>query len=130
MSSVQGSRNSRSVYLPVIRQAMPAMLKVFDVADPSLIVGRRDVTTVPTQALFLMNNPIVKRQAAAVAARIEQQVKQTGEDRVERLWLTVLNRSIIPDERRAVDEFLLEGDDAWVELCHALLASNEFLMRL
>ena len=38
---------------------VPDILQVFDAADPSLIVGKRDVTTVPTQALFLMNNPFV-----------------------------------------------------------------------
>ena len=46
------------------------MLQVFDMADPSLIVGKRDVTTVPTQALFLMNNPFVLRQAEEMAKRI------------------------------------------------------------
>ena len=43
----------------------PRSLQVFDVADPNLIVGKRDVTTVPTQALYLMNNPFVLRQAQA-----------------------------------------------------------------
>ena len=42
--------NYRSVYLPVVRAALPGMIKVFDGADPSLVVGRRDETTVATQA--------------------------------------------------------------------------------
>ena len=40
---------------------------------PSLIVGKRDVTTVPTQALFLMNNPFVLKQSDEMAKRILEQ---------------------------------------------------------
>ena len=46
----------RSVYLPVARQAVPEVLKTFDFAEPSIIVGRRELTPVPTRALFLLNS--------------------------------------------------------------------------
>ena len=62
MKKLQGG-NARSVYLPIVARAVPESLQVFDMADPSLIFGQRDVTTVPTQALYLMNNPFVIRQA-------------------------------------------------------------------
>ena len=45
----------RSVYLPVARQAVPEILKAFDFAEPSIMVGRREITIVPTQALFRAN---------------------------------------------------------------------------
>ncbi|MCH2210345.1 MAG: DUF1549 domain-containing protein [Fuerstiella sp.] len=123
----------RTIYLPVIRSAAqpgPATLRnVFDFAQPSEFTGRRTVTAVPTQALFLMNSPVVKKHAAALAERINEQDDEFG--RLQLLWLTLLNRPITEPEQRESQGFLeAAGEAALVELCHALLASNEFLMRL
>ena len=62
--------NKRSVYLPVVRDFVPDMLEVFDFAEPSLVVASRDVTNVPSQALFMMNNDFVRAQSMAMAKRI------------------------------------------------------------
>ncbi len=123
----------RTIYLPIIRSAAqpgPATLRnVFDFAQPSQFVGQRAITAVPTQALFLMNSPVVKKHAAALAERIKQQEDEM--QRLELLWLTLLNRPLTKTEQQDTTDFITEaGENAWVELCHALLASNEFLMRL
>ncbi len=60
----------RSVYLPVVRDALPEALALFDVADPSLVTGVREETNVPGQALYLMNNSFVIAQAGAMAKRL------------------------------------------------------------
>ena len=52
-------RRTASVYLPVVRDQLPEALALFDFADPSLVVGERATTTVPAQALYLMNSPFV-----------------------------------------------------------------------
>lgn len=123
----------RTIYLPVIRdgaQPGPATLRnVFDFAQPSQFSGQRDVTAVPTQALFLMNSPVVRKHAAALAARLRGEADESK--RLELLWLALLNRQITAEEQVESAEFLKgAGDNAWTELCHALLASNEFLIRL
>ena len=103
---------------------------MFDFAQPSEFTGQRAITAVPTQALFLMNSPEVKKHVAALAARMK---KETADDakRLEYLWLSLLNRPITAQEQREAAVFLKQaGEGAWSELCHALLASNEFLMRL
>ena len=128
-----GQEFERTIYLPVIRHAAQpapvALRNVFDFAQPSQFTGKRAITAVPTQALFLMNSPIIKKHAAALAARMNQQADTSK--RLDLLWLTLLNRPISETERRETVEFLAEaGDKAWTELCHALMASNEFLMRL
>ncbi|MFP6694685.1 MAG: DUF1553 domain-containing protein, partial [Pirellulales bacterium] len=122
-----------TVYLPVIRHAAqpgPAQLRnVFDFAQPSQLTGKRPVTAVPTQALFLMNSPVVKKHAAALAARMDKEGDESK--RLELLWLTLLNRPITEREQREAVDFLSEdSENAWAELCHALLASNEFLVRM
>ena len=45
----QQSSNRRSVYAPVFRNALPELFDAFDFADPSMVVGRRNVSTVAPQ---------------------------------------------------------------------------------
>ncbi len=135
----------RTVYLPIIRsgpQAGPAELRnVFDFTQPGEFAGQRAVTTVPTQALFLMNAKVLKRRALELARLVT--TVSGDQARLEGLWLRVLNRPITAGERADSAAFLTEvrnfdtGVDpasrelrAWAELCHSLLASNEFLLRL
>ena len=86
----------------------------------------------PTQALFLMNSPAVKTHARDLAARLKNDAADDA-SRLELLWLRALNRPITAEERGDAEAFLgvdPDGDNGWIELCHAVLASNEFLMRL
>ena len=135
----------RTVYLPIIRSAPqpgPAEVRnVFDFTQPGEFAGQRSVTTVPTQALFLMNAKVLKQRAFDLARRT---TTVAGVDaRLDTLWLFVLNRPITAEERTESVAFLAEVRNlnsgiesnsrelsAWAELCHALLASNEFLVRL
>jgi hypothetical protein len=135
----------RTVYLPIVRsgpQAGPAEVRnVFDFTQPGEFAGQRVVTNVPTQSLFLMNAKFLKRRALELAQRT--MAIAGDESRLETLWLRVLNRPITVAERAESAAFLTKirnldprGDlasrerRAWAELCHALLASNEFLVRL
>ena len=124
----------RTLYLPVIRsssQPGPAELRnVFDFPNPSEFTGHRVTTAVPTQALFLMNSPVLKKHAAALATRLNAETENETK-RLELLWLRVLNRPITASEQQEALAFLAAvGDHAWRELSHALFASNEFLIRL
>lgn len=60
----------RSVYLPIVRNAVPDSLAIFDGADPNIVNGMRDQTNVPSQALYLLNNPFLVQQGEAMARRI------------------------------------------------------------
>ncbi|MEX2287850.1 MAG: PSD1 and planctomycete cytochrome C domain-containing protein, partial [Planctomycetaceae bacterium] len=137
----------RTVYLPIIRsapQAGPAEVRnVFDFTQPAEISGRRATTTVPTQALFLMNSRMLKSRARDLAERTLAG-SQAESDQLATLWLAAINRPITADEQAESSTFLAalrqqlshesqEPPDelerrAWSELCHALLASNEFLI--
>lgn len=124
----------RTVYLPVIRsgaQPGPAALRnVFDFTQPAEFAGQRAITAVPTQALFLMNSPNMKQHADNLAHHIAD-TSMTERTRLAYLWMLTLNRPITDDEQHKAIQFLeSSGAHGWVELCHALLASNEFLMRL
>jgi cytochrome c553 len=82
----------RSVYLPLLRGITPRPLEAFDPVDQTLVTGRRQVTTVPGQALYLLNSSFVRRQALALAARLLD-LTVMDEDRLRALYGAVLGRS-------------------------------------
>src|SRR5260370_950838 len=59
----------RSVYLEVRRNFITPLFLAFDYPLPSTTVGRRSISTVPSQALMLMNNEFVAGEASKWAAR-------------------------------------------------------------
>ncbi|MEM7231929.1 MAG: DUF1553 domain-containing protein [Planctomycetota bacterium] len=113
----------RSVYGPVFRNARPEIFEVFDGAHPSMVTGKRDVSTVAPQALFLLNHPFVLKQAARAAKRIL--ALGPPSERVRLAYLTVLGRRPTAREldigaRVAIDESGLS------QLIHVLLNSIDF----
>ncbi len=123
--------NVRSLYLPRVRGQLPEVLKVFDAADPSYIVGQRDVTTVPIQALFLMNSPEVRRIAEAFAKRLEEELPgNQPEARIRRAYRLALSREPDADELQRALQFVTtsrrEPQQVWTDFCQALFASAEF----
>ncbi len=69
-SSAVYDHNRRSVYLMTQRIKRHPFLALFDGADTSSSTGTRYTTTVPTQALFFLNDPFVHARAASLAARL------------------------------------------------------------
>lgn len=135
----------RTIYLPVMRTNTATndrLRSFFDFVNPAQIAGQRSQTVVPTQALFVMNNDLFRKRARRLADQSIAASPQP-EARLNQLWLRVFNRPISPAEREDALAFLkqleatLETKDAaaresqtWQELCHSLLASNEFLWRI
>ncbi|MEI8210957.1 MAG: PSD1 and planctomycete cytochrome C domain-containing protein [Planctomycetota bacterium] len=67
-----GSRK-RSIYLSINRAALADMFSVFDYVDPASHIEQRPVTTVPSQALFLLNSDLVIESADALAEWLHRQ---------------------------------------------------------
>ena len=63
---------ARTLYLPILRDLVPRELTVFDLPDPELVTGARNITTVPTQALYMLNSPFITEQSRKVAERLRQ----------------------------------------------------------
>ena len=121
----------RTLYLPVLRNGLTAADKLradFDFVDPAMITGQRNQTIVPTQTLFLLNSDLIRRRATALAKDLSSEPKDLA--RLTALWLRVLNRPITSAEREEALSFLSRVKSSnWLELCHSLLASNEFVFR-
>lgn len=121
---LDGSKR-RSIYLPVLRDHLPDVLEQFDVANPNLVTGDRDVTNVPLQALYLLNGPFVQEQAAALARRI-----QSSPHPAQSAFQLCFNRMPDPQEVALADKFFRtrSADDLKLlpAFCQSLLASAEF----
>lgn len=140
MQDVRKPSTVRSVYLPILRGIVPEMLGVFDVADPNLIVGKRDVTTVPTQALFLLNNPFVLKQSEEMAKRVLAKEGLDLNGRINFAYKLALGRSANDHERSDVSRYLSEYRTAleksnpkgnvnvasWASVCQTLFQTALF----
>ncbi|MBX3178292.1 MAG: DUF1553 domain-containing protein [Candidatus Hydrogenedentes bacterium] len=102
--------NRRTVYAEVDREALPAMFRIFDFATPATHTPVRFETTVPQQALYLMNSPFVAEQARLAAALPEVASKEAPAERVRALYQAILAREPV---RREVElgTFFVDGQD-------------------
>ena len=132
-----GDIRQRSVYVPAFRNARVELLDVFDAPNPNLVSGRRATSTLPTQALFLLNSPFVLKQAEATAQQI---LKIPPDRRIEAAFMRMLSRPPRESEVAWAQQIVAsgnaanaakggEGDDAvknWTRLCQLLFASVDF----
>jgi cytochrome c553 len=131
----------RSAYLPIVRNALPELLQLFDAPDPSLVVGVRDVTTVPAQSLFLMNSDFVVQQSRHFAERLLSVGDLGDSARIALAYRIALNREPSAKELAESTDFLKRSELAfekaeknqeqirvrvWAAFCQALFASAEF----
>jgi hypothetical protein len=121
----------RSVYSPVFRNALPEIFEVFDFADPSVTTGRRNVSTVAPQALFLMNHPFVLEESRHAARRLLAEPGLDDAGRVSRAYRLALGRPPTEAERRLAGRFLAGAgpagrEGAWAQLVQVLFASIDF----
>jgi hypothetical protein len=122
------SQACRSIYLPVVRGYLPAMMTALDAADPDLLVGRRPTTNVPSQALVLINSPDINSWARVTAERIMDNASGF-EDRFDLAYRLCLQREANPGDRYIADQFFaarIESLDAWHQYVAAIFAGTEF----
>jgi hypothetical protein len=132
--AAQYGSTRRSLYLPVIRNAVYDLFSTFDYADPSMAIEQRASTTDPSQALLLLNSPLAVGESQACARSLPALDDRA---RLEELWQRAYQRPPREEERLRAQAFLADhlahdsGGDAraraWESLCRALCASNEFL---
>ncbi len=130
-TSTPDQANRRAVYLLIRRSFRFPMLSAFDLPDNAVSCGRRDITTVPNQALTLLNNRTVKEQADAFADRLLRESHGDVRKLAALAWRYAYGRSITSEEQRQVEEFFKShgaGNEATVQdLCLALFNTNEFI---
>jgi len=134
----------RSLYLPVIRNALFGFFGIFDYTDASVTVDARAQTVIAPQALFMLNSPFVHEESRAWAKRLRervlaaaacvppQQAEHQGHAMVQEAYRMALGREPTASEANAALAFVagqaaLGEDQAWGLYAQVLLASSEFI---
>lgn len=94
----QPSTRRRSVYAFIDRARLPGVFQTFDFASPDQHSPQRFLTTIPQQALFMMNSPFVAEQARYLAARAEVTLEQQPQRRIQALYRLAFGREANPLE--------------------------------
>ncbi|MGV3774558.1 MAG: DUF1553 domain-containing protein, partial [Verrucomicrobiales bacterium] len=116
--------NRRTVYRMNVNSGKDPMLDAFDCPDPSVKTPKRSVTTTPMQALALMNNSLVQRQASALAAKLTKEETSLSLQIAKATRLT-WGRELEPSEAEKALAFAQkQGLEAYI---WALFNSTEFL---
>lgn len=136
--SILDNTPRRSVYLRVKRSELLPIMTMFDAPEPTQSIGQRVSTTVPTQALAMMNSPFVRQQAERLATRIRASDDIPLATAIENAYRMALSRPPTDSERERMLAFV-EGQRtamgqtpdaakrALVEFCHVVLCLNEFV---
>ena len=128
----------RTVYGFIDRQNLPGLFRTFDFASPDTSTPQRYTTTVPQQALFLMNSPFVIEQARHFVQRADVAAQIKDEAKINRMYQLAYGRAAEADEIALGLRFLAEARKsseakkeplplpAWEQYAQVLLLSNEF----
>jgi hypothetical protein len=129
----------RSVYVVVRRSVLLPMFEVFDAPTTTESCDRRQTTTIPTQALQLMNDEFINEQVELMALAVSRAVGDRVDRQVDEVFWRSLARAPTEDERRDCNAFVLRqreyhskipgGDSqrALADLCHVMFNLNEFV---
>ena len=115
----------RSVYVYTKRNLPFPMMVTFDQPDLNVSAGARLVSTVPTQALTLMNNAFVTRQAQIFADRVKNEAGNDPFRQIELVYRIALTRSATETELELGLDLLKQG--ALVDLTNVVLNLSEFV---
>ncbi len=129
----QGDKSStrRTVYGYVDRYDLDPTFRTFDFPNPDISAPLRPSTTVPQQALFLLNSPFLLDRAKNLAHRADLAALPDLDARIKRLYLDLLNRPAEPSEVILGRQFIesnppTDGPSPWELYAQVLLMTNEF----
>jgi hypothetical protein len=126
----------RSIYLMMSIMSPPKFLTTFDLPELKLPSGRRNFTSVPTQALLMLNDPLVEELAKHWAGKIIQEPHRDAGERIESMVVAAWGRQASDSERNQLEALLREvsaqddlmmDQEAWVHLAHTLFNTKEFI---
>jgi hypothetical protein len=119
----------RTIYGHLDRLNVPGLWRTFDYPSPDATSPNRVATTVPQQALFLMNHPFVQTCAANVMKRPEIQGETDVNRRVHNLYRLLYGRQATIEEVTLGCQYLevTSSHAAWPRYVQALMVANEFV---
>ena len=119
----------RSLYVFSKRSIRYPMFEAFDQPDMVNSCAVRNTSTVAPQALLLMNNAAIFRQAKFFAQRLLTEAGADVEAQVERAFELALARPPKPEESSKAVEFVRSSPTGLVDFCQTMFNLNEFVYR-
>lgn len=123
--------NRRTIYGFIDRQNLPGLFRTFDFAGPDTHSPKRYQTSVPQQALYLLNAPFVIEQAVSLMNRPEIVEASNPLEKLRRLYRAVYAHWPTEQELSILMAFLAnpsneQGLTSWQRLAQVLMIANEF----
>lgn len=116
--------NRRSVYRFIVRSVPDPFMECLDAADPSLLTPKRNATLTALQALSLLNNQFMVRQAEHFAERLRG-ISSEPARQIEAAFPLAFGREAQPDEVQALVDYTQRN--GLENTCRVLFNSNEFV---
>jgi hypothetical protein len=119
----------RGVYTPAFRNRTLELYEAFDFADPNSVVGKRNISTVAPQALYMLNSPFVMQQARFAAEAALARADRTDAQRIDAAFRAALARPPTDSERAIAAAALQSSGDrteAWARFHQALIGCIDF----
>jgi mono/diheme cytochrome c family protein len=104
-----GYSHRRTLYGMVDRRNLPEVYSQFDFANPDITTGKRYLTTVPQQALFMMNNPLVVELARKLVNESEFQELTNEDAKIKFLYERIFQRDPTDVEIKLASDFIDES---------------------
>ena len=138
MTPDPSARQRRSIYLQQRRATVHTMLDLFDYPQMGPNCSQRPRTSVAPQALFLLNNTLIRTLADALGQRVRVEAGGRLADQIDRLYWLALSRPPTPEEKNSVlgelqraSKTATSQPDARTRLigrlCHAMINSSAFI---
>jgi len=115
----------RAVYRFIVRGGERIMIDSFDCPDPSVATPQRAVSNTPVQALTLLNNEFMIRQAGLLASRLEKDAPDGLTPQIHRAYQLLYGRNATTGELQRDLKFI--NAQSLPLYCRALLNTNEFI---
>jgi hypothetical protein len=132
------ARERRSIYLQQRRATVHTMLDLFDYPQMGPNCSQRGNTTVAPQALFLLNNTLIRTLADALAERVREEAGDHLTDQIDRIYWLALSRPPTVEEKSIISGELEKASEAgssqpdWrkrlmARMCHTIINSTAFI---
>jgi hypothetical protein len=117
--------NRRTLYRMSVHSGRDPLLDSLDCPDPSTRTPARSATTTPIQALGLMNDSFIQRQAGCFADRLKREAGTNAVAQIKQAWRMAFSRP--PEKKEATLALALAREHGMESVCWTLLNSSEFL---
>ena len=103
-------------------------MQVFDFADPNMVTGKRTTSSVPTQALYMLNSSFIKENSTSASKTIMMS-ENISTSKIEKAYKIVLGRLPTAKENQIIEKHLSSEEDeskAWTNVFQSLFSSIDF----